>query len=225
MSDVVTPLDTKGIDSTEDNTLDTTELGLGKLKTQPANVLTTNLSQEVNRMADLSTIRASVIGAHETLHFLKVKGADDENAAYHMVAIRCEASSITTGVQTEDVADVTQKTQGSEITGYQPTIEVSGVFLSSDPVSAKIYELYKKRAVGSELHMKHLAVDVWDGGKAQECDANIEITSFENSAGGNKQIAYTIHLISDPTDGTATIDDTTGVATFTATPAQSGSVH
>jgi hypothetical protein len=218
MSDVVTPLDIEGIDSTEDNTLDTTELGLGNLETQPADVLTTNLSQEVNRMADLSTIRASVIGAHETLHFLKVKGADDENAVYHMVAIRCEASSITTGVQTEDVADVTQKTQGSEITGYQPTIEVSGVFLSSDPVSAKIYELYKKRAVGSELHMKHLAVDVWDGGKAQECDANIEITSFENSAGGNKQIAYTIHLISDPTDGTATIDDTTGVATFTATP-------
>lgn len=217
MSDVVTPLGTKGTDSTEDSTSDTTELGLGNLKTQPSNVLTTNLSQEVNRMADLSTIRGSVIGAHETLHFLKVQGADDTAASYHLVAIRCEASTVTTGVQTEDVADVTQKTQGSEITGYKPTIEVSGLFLSSDPVSAKIYDLYKQRALGSSLHMKYLSVDLWDSNKAQECDANIEITSFENTAGGNKHIAYTIHLISDPVNGTATIDNATGVATFTAT--------
>lgn len=209
----------KGTTSTDDTTSGTTKLGINNLKAKKTNVLTSNLSEEEKRMADLSTIRGSVIAASETLHFLKVKASDDTAEAYHMVAIRCEASSITTGVKTDDVADVTQKTQGSEITGYQPTIEVSGVFLSSDPVSAKIYELYKKRAVGSELHMKHLAVDVWDGNKAQECDAIIEITSFENSAGGNKQIAYTIHLISDPVDGTATIDDTTGVATFTATPA------
>lgn len=213
----------KGTTSTEDTTSGTQKLSINTLNTKQANVLTNNLSEEVKRMADLSTIRGSVIAANETLHFLKVKGADDEAEAYHMVAIRCEASSIETGVQTEDVADVTQKTQGSEITGYQPTIEVSGVFLSSDPVSAKIYELYKKRAIGSSLHMKHLAVDVWDGNKAQECDANIEITSFENSAGGNKQIAYTIHLISDPVDGTATIDDKTGVATFTPTSASSTS--
>lgn len=206
----------KGTTSTDDTTSGTTKLSINNLKAKKTNVLTSNLLEEEKRMADLSTIRGSVIAASETLHFLKVKASDDTAEAYHMVAIRCEASSITTGVKTEDVADVTQKTQGSEITGYQPTIEVSGVFLSSDPVSAKIYELYKKRAVGSELHMKHLAVDVWDGNKAQECDAIIEITSFENSAGGNKQIAYTIHLISDPVDGTATIDDTTGVATFTA---------
>lgn len=205
----------KGTTSTDDITSGTTKLSINNLKAKQTNALTSNLSEEEKRMADLSTIRGSVIAASETLHFLKVKASDDTSEAYHMVAIRCEASSITTGVKTEDVADVTQKTQGSEITGYQPTVEVSGVFLSSDPVSAKIYELYKKRAVGSELHMKHLAVDVWDGNKAQECDAIIEITSFENSAGGNKQIAYTIHLISDPVDGTATIDDTTGVATFT----------
>lgn len=221
MSDVTTTLE-EGTDSTEDIISDASELNLDDLEVQPSDAVETNLNQEVNNMADLSTIRGSVIGAHETLHFLKVKGADDTAAVHHLVAIRCEASTVTTGVQTEDVADVTQKTQGSEITGYQPTIEVSGLFLSSDPVSAKIYELYKQRALGSDLHMKYLAVDVWDGNKAQECDANIEITSFENTAGGNKHIAYTIHLISDPVDGTATIDDTTGIATFTenVTPGQ-----
>lgn len=212
----------KGTTSTDDITSGTTKLSINNLRAKQTNVLTNNLSEEEKRMADLSTIRGSVIAANETLHFLKVKAPDDTAEAYHMVAIRCEASSIETGVQTKDVADVTQKTQGSEITGYQPTIEVSGVFLSSDPVSAKIYELYKNRTVGSALHMKHLAVDVWDGNKAQECDANIEIKSFENSAGGNKQIAYTIHLISDPVDGTATIDDKTGVATFTASSKPAG---
>lgn len=168
-------------------------------------------------MAELADIRKSSVGFEQTLHFLNVKGTGSDAAeAFHVIALRCESDSIDTGVKTEDVPDVTQKTQGTEISSYAPTIKVSGVYLKDDPVCQTIRDIYRKRLTGSACHFDYLEVDQWDGNKAFKSDAMIEVTSFNNEAGSNAQIEYTIHLVSDPVEGTATIDAATGVATFTA---------
>lgn len=168
-------------------------------------------------MADLADIRKSTVGFEKTLHFLNVKGTGESaTAAFHVIALRCESDSIDTGVSTTDVPDVTQKTQGTEISSYAPTIKVSGVFLKDDPVCQTIRDIYRKRLTGSDCHFDYLEVDQWDSNKAYKSDAMIEVTSFPNEAGSNSQLEYTIHLTSDPEEGTATIDAATGVATFTS---------
>ena len=168
-------------------------------------------------MADLADIRKSTVGFEKTLHFLKVKGTGDSAAAdFHVIALRCESDSIDTGVATTNVPDVTQKTQGTEISSYSPTIKVSGVFLKDDPVCQTIRDIYRKRLTGTDCHFDYLEVDQWDSNKAYKSDAMIEVTSFPNQAGSNSQLEYTIHLTSDPEEGTATIDAATGVATFTS---------
>lgn len=166
-------------------------------------------------MADLADIRKSTVGFEKTLHFLNVKGTEESaTAAFHVIALRCESDSVDTGVETANVPDVTQKTQGTEISSYAPTIKVSGVFLKDDPVCQTIRDIFRKRLTGSDCHFDYLEVDQWDSNKAYKSDAMIEVTSFPNEAGSNSQLEYTIHLTSDPEEGTATIDAATGVATF-----------
>lgn len=166
---------------------------------------------------ELVKYRASSVGAEATLFFLEVPTSmsEPETKAFHMAFLRQEASSIDTGVETETIADVTQKTQPTEVKSYAPTQEFSGLFLKDDPVCIYLQNLYDKRAVGGAAHCNHLEVRVWDNNKAFKSDVTVSISSITNEAGDNRKITGTFGFAGDPEEGTAAIDAETGVATYT----------
>lgn len=174
----------------------------------------------------LEGYRASSVAAEETLFFLGLPTGSQSAIEYHMMFLRADNSSIDAGAQTEDIADVTQKTQASEISSYKPTQSLSGLFLSTDPVCMALEKLFRDRTVGAGTHFDLVEVDYWRETPAStseapkwvayKTDVSIEITSFTNEAGGKRRIEATIHYTGDPVEGyTAAKPTDAGLVTFT----------
>lgn len=173
---------------------------------------------------ELAGYRQSSVAAEKSLFFLEVPTslATPETKAYHMMFLRAENSSTDTGVETEDVPDVTQTTQATEIKSYKPVHQLSGLFLKTDPVCLYLENLYRTRAVGSAAHCNMVEINTWAGAgtspfAAYKSDVSIAITGLTNEAGSLLRIEADITETSDPIDGTATYSEDTGVALFTAT--------
>lgn len=173
---------------------------------------------------ELQTYRNSSIGAEETLFFLECTEDPDKTPegekAYHMAFLRQEASSVDTGVETETIADVTQKVQPTEVSSYSPTQSFSGLFLTEDPVCRTLEKVWRERATGASCHFNHLEVLTWKSagdGKfvAYQTDVAVSVSSLTNEAGDKRKIEGTFGYTGDSIKGTATIDQETGVATFT----------
>lgn len=175
----------------------------------------------------LDDYRKSSVAAEESLFFLGLPTGSQGAEELHMLFLRSDASSIDTGVNTEDVADVTQKTQPSEITSYSPTQSLSGLFLKDDPCCQALEELFRDRAVGEDTYFSLVEVDYWKEHSssttespawvAYKTQVSIEVTSLTNEAGGKRRIEATIHYTGDPVSGKTTAKPTTaGIVTFTA---------
>lgn len=165
---------------------------------------------------ELQNYRNSSFGAEETLFFLEVpSNGDDGTKAFHMMFLRMESSSVDTGVETETIADVTQKVQPTEVTSYAPTQPISGLFLKDDPVCKALEKVWRQRATGADAHFNHLEVCKWDGNKAYKTDVTVSISSITNEAGDKRRIEGTVGYAGDSVEGTAQIDEDTGIATFT----------
>lgn len=175
----------------------------------------------------LDDYRKSSVAAEESLFFLGLPTGSQGAEELHMLFLRSDASSIDTGVNTEDVADVTQKTQPSEITSYSPTQSLSGLFLKDDPCCQALEKLFRDRAVGEDTYFSLVEVDYWKEHSssttespawvAYKTQVSIEVTSLTNEAGGKRRIEATIHYTGDPVSGKTTAKPTTaGIVTFTA---------
>ena len=164
--------------------------------------------------------RKSTVKNADTLFFLEVPTdlATPSTKAFHMAFLNMEANSIDTGVETETTADVTLNTQSTDVKSYSPTQPFSGNFLSEDPVCKYLQHLFDTRAVGGAAHCYMLEVRKWEkgGNVAKKRDVSISISNITNEAGDTRKIEGTYGWASDDIEGTATIDDSTGIATFTA---------
>lgn len=166
----------------------------------------------------LDGYRASSVASEETLFFLGLPTGATSAIEYHMMFLRADNSSIDAGAQTEDIADVTQKTQPSEIASYKPTQSLSGLFLSTDPVCMALEKIFRDRAVGADTHFDLVEVDYWreDAASTEQApkwvayktDVSIEVTSITNEAGSKRRIEATIHYTGDPVTGYASTKPT-----------------
>lgn len=161
---------------------------------------------------ELAKYRASTVQSEETLYFLEV---GDSTKAYHLLFLRSDQASISTGAESEEIPDVTMATQSEEITKYKPSMTISSVFLKEDPCCKAILNLWDKRATGAATHFNLLEVRTWDDNKAIQNDVSISVSSITAEAGSKIKIEATINYTSDPKEvGTATIDGETGIATI-----------
>lgn len=163
-------------------------------------------------------MKKSTVGAEETLWFLEVPTdlQTPETKAFHLAFMRMEESSEESNVETEVIADVTQKIQPTEVKSMSPTLPFSGPFLKDDPVCKYLSHIYHKRLVGGAVHANMLKVMTYDKNKAYKYDISIAVSGFPNAAGDLLNVTGTYSITSDGEEGTATIDKTTGIATFTA---------
>lgn len=171
--------------------------------------------------------RKSSVSAEESLFFLGLPTGTESAEEFHMLFLRGDNSSIDAGANTEDVADVTQKTQPSEITSYAPTQSLSALFLKDDPCCQALEKIFRDRAVGEDTYFNLVEVDYWKEHStstaqdvkwvAYKTQVSIEVTSFTNEAGGKRRIEATIHYTGDPISGyTAAKPTSAGIVTFTA---------
>ena len=173
--------------------------------------------------------RKSSVAAEESLFFLGLPTGSGTPATeeFHMLFLRGDNSSIDAGANTEDVADVTQKTQPSEITSYSPTQSLSALFLKDDPCCQALEKIFRDRAVGEDTYFNLVEVDYWKEATgstsespkwvAYKTQVSIEVTSFTNEAGGKRRIEATIHYTGDPVEGYTSAKPTSaGIVTFTA---------
>lgn len=162
---------------------------------------------------ELAKYRASTVQSQETLYFLEV--GESSSKAYHMLFLRAESATIDTGAETEDIPDVTQKTQASEISKYKPSMTLSSVFLKEDPCCKAILEVWDKRATGSATHFNLLEVRTWDENKGIKNDVSISVSNITAEAGNKIKIEATLNFTSDPVEVTGvSIDSDTGIATI-----------
>lgn len=163
--------------------------------------------------------RKSTVKNADTLFFLEVPTdlATPDVKAFHLAFLSMEENSIDTGVQTETTADVTLNTQATDVKSYSPTQPLSGNFLSEDPVCKYLQHLFDTRAVGGAAHCYMLEVRKWEkgGNVAMKRDVSISISQIINKFGDTRKIEGTYGWASDDIVGTAVIDDSTGIATFT----------
>lgn len=167
-------------------------------------------------MAVLDNYRKDTVGSEESLFFLEVPDSgSDDSKAYHMMFLRAESDTIDTGVETETISDVTQKTQPTEVKAYSPSLSLNSYFLKSDPVCKALQDVFDKRATGAAAHFNLLEVRTWDSNKAFRTDVTVAVSSIPNEAGDKRKIEATIGYAGDSEEGTASINAETGVATFT----------
>lgn len=172
--------------------------------------------------------RKSSVAAEESLFFLGLPTGTGTppTEEFHMLFLRGDNSSIDAGANTEDIADVTQKTQPSEITSYSPTQSLSALFLKDDPCCQALEDIFRSRAVGEDTYFNLVEVDYWKEHStstteskkwvAYKTQVSIEVTSFTNEAGGKRRIEATIHYTGDPVSGCTSAKPTTaGIVTFT----------
>ena len=170
-------------------------------------------------MATLSQIRKSSVGAEKTLFFIEGETA----GSYNLMNIRGDNSTMDTGGETEDIADVTQKVQPSEVSKYAPSMSVSQLYLTEDPVCQMFENMYRSGAVGGAAHKDIVEVHFYGANDAisaaYKADTTVLVTSFPNEAGSNKRIEATVSLSEDWTqvdESKCSYDATNGILTITA---------
>lgn len=187
------------------------------------------MKERRSKMAgELESYRKSSVAAHLTSYFLEVPTSQSTptTKAYHLAFLRAESTTIETGVESETIADVTLKTQPTEVKSYSPTQAFNQKYLKSDPVCQYLLNLYDKRAVGGDVYCNHLEVRRWDtGNKAIKNTVSIAVESIVNEAGDTMSITGTYGFVGDPVEGTATVDEDTGIATFTPATSETSLVN
>ena len=169
-------------------------------------------------MATLNAIRKSSVGAEKTLFFVEATAG---SGTYNLMNIRGDNSTMDTGGEAEDIADVTQKVQPSEVSKYAPSLSASQLYLTEDPVCQMYESMYRSGAVGGAAHREVLEVHFFgtDGAisEAYKADATILVTSFPNEAGANRRVEATVSISEDWTSvtvSTLTYDDVNGTITI-----------
>lgn len=174
-------------------------------------------------MNELATYRASTVGSEEVLYFIEVPTDTStwNTKAYHMALLLAESNTAESGLETEDIPDVTTKVAGSAITGYKKQLTSSGVFLKDEPVSEFMRYLYDHDETGDKTVVNILQVytfngDATNGYEAYKYQASCQV---QNGVGGDAQgkahIEANFVITSEAQAGTATYDKESGVATFT----------
>ena len=172
---------------------------------------------------ELATYRASTVGSEEVLYFIEVPTDTStwNTKAYHMALLLAESNTAESGLETEDIPDVTTKVAGSAITGYKKQLTSSGVFLKDEPVSEFMRYLYDHDETGDKTVVNILQVytfngDATNGYEAYKYQASCQV---QNGVGGDAQgkahIEANFVITSEAAAGTATYDKESGVATFT----------
>lgn len=174
-------------------------------------------------MNELATYRASTVGSEEVLYFIEVPTDTStwNTKAYHMALLLAESNTAESGLETEDIPDVTTKVAGSAITGYKKQLTSSGVFLKDEPVSEFMRYLYDHDETGDKTVVNILQVytfngDATNGYEAYKYQASCQV---QNGVGGDAQgkahIEANFVITSEAAAGTAKYDKESGVATFT----------
>lgn len=130
--------------------------------------------------------------------------ADPAGAAktYNLMNIRGDANTWETGAETETINDVTQKVQPTEITSVAPSLSVSQLALTDDPVYLMFKKMFDTNATAADTHRKILRVEYTDDfmttiSEVYSADATVQVTSFPNEAGSNSRVEATITAASD----------------------------
>jgi hypothetical protein len=172
---------------------------------------------------ELATYRANTVGSEEVLYFIEVPTDTSAWAtkAYHMALLLAESNTAESGLETEDIPDVTTKVAGSAITGYKKQLTSSGVFLKGEPVSEFMRYLYDNDVTDDKTVVNLIQVytfngDNTNGYEAYKYQASCQV---QNGVGGDAQgkahIEANFVITSEAQAGTATYDKESGVATFT----------
>ncbi len=173
---------------------------------------------------ELATYRASTVGSEEILYFVEVPTSTSawSTKAYHMALLMAESNTMDSGVETEDVPDVTTKVAGHVIKSYKKTFTHSGVFLKGEPVCEFERYLFDHDEVGDKTVVNLLQVYTFEGDNttngytAYKYTATCEVS---NGVGGDAQgkanISATYTITSEAVAGTVKYNTESGVATFT----------
>lgn len=172
---------------------------------------------------ELATYRASTVGSEEVLYFVEVPDSLSawDVKSYHMALLMAESNTMDSGVETEDVPDVTTKVAGHVIKSYKKTFTHEGVFLKGEPVCEFERYLFDNDEVGDKTVVNLLQVYTFDEVSTGIYNAYKYVATCEVSAGvggeaqGKANIGATYTITSEAIVGTVSYDTETGIATFT----------
>ena len=173
---------------------------------------------------ELATYRASTVGSEEILYFINVPNTagDFTDKDYHMALLMAESNTMDSGVETEDVPDVTTKVAGHVIKSYKKTFTHEGVYLKGEPVCEYERYLFDNDEVGDKTVVDLLQVYTFEGNNVSGYKAYKYVATCEVSAGvggeaqGKANIGATYTITSEAVEGLVTYDTESGVAEFTA---------
>lgn len=119
---------------------------------------------------------------------------------------------------------VDKATEDTDVVGYSPSIEYSFDRHTNTPVHEKIAKIHDGELTGSETLVDILIVDLFTADETGKCEARKRTYSVIPNADGDGTDALvyagSFKSKSEVVIGTATLDDTEQVATFTETVAQ-----
>lgn len=144
----------------------------------------------------------SEIGRHERLLFLNVKNK------YELVGNGVTDWSFAANPKTSSKQYVHQANASGGVTGYAPTITITGELMSEDAVMEYLAELGRTLSVGAIALTKCVIVDVWTHSERTQCKA-VEYdvaTAIDNpgsgAAGEGLALSATLSMKGDGRQGT-----------------------
>lgn len=120
--------------------------------------------------------------------------------------------------QTEERDYIADEHPTTEVMDYKPSENLSVTMYKGEPDFELFYDLYKKRAIGSEAQKEFLLVNIFDSSTVESTTyyyaekTNASVTVEELNATG-KSLSCTVYENGTPVKGYVTIEN--GVPTFT----------
>lgn len=168
----------------------------------------------------LDELRKGTIKYNKVRYYLNVPTdpAVPGTKAFHRAYLNMNGQDKETGVETETSADVTMDVQTTFVKSYTETQPFEGTILEEDPVSVFLYNIYRKKAVGGDAQTEMIEEVLWgpDKGKAFKKTVTIVVETLpDNVDDGFLRITGYYGTASDEVEGTVSVEESTGVATFT----------
>lgn len=154
-------------------------------------------------------------------HFLDVSQASEyTNAEWARIGVNVTSAAIEYNPQTETEQDIVSDTASTDLTGYQPAMDVDQQCTKGDPVFELVNKLRRNRATLGDSNTWALNVDLWDSNDdgntyaAEIQKVSVQVNNYGGDGGATPTLGYSLNYMGDPIKGTVTITD--GNPKFTA---------
>lgn len=144
---------------------------------------------------------------YEIADYLNTGTAEAE--AYSLMGVGFNTLDESPNAQKDSKTYIHQKSQTTQIKGYQPTFSFDTDLISDEAAVMKLYEIGRNQKTGADAEVDYVRVDLFDAVaekentfKARKFKVAVEVASIAGEGGGVVKVTGNLNGVGDFVEGT-----------------------